>query len=98
MAEKAKKCCRHIGGFTVTRDPVYDAMKEHSKDKFDHDRKMFMERAKVADDGQWNKHTEFHWSRMVGNHKLDFWPSRNKFQYRGKIRRGNVYEFIKGKK
>ncbi len=81
----------------MTRDPVWDALKEHSKAKFNHDRKMFMEHAKAADDGQWTKHTEFHWSRMVAGHKLDFWPSRNKFQYRGKVRRGNVYDFMKRK-
>jgi len=34
---------------------------------------------------------------MVAGHKLDYWPSRKKFQYRGKVRRGDIYQFIKGK-
>lgn len=81
----------------MARDEIWDAMKQHSKEKFDGDRKRFMAEAIETDDGQWTKHTEFHWSRMVDGHKLDFWPSRKKWQYRGKIRRGNVYEFIKRK-
>lgn len=76
------------------RDPVYDAMKEISKAKFDADRKSFMQEAMANDDGGWTKHTEFHWSRMVDGHKLDFWPSRRKFQWRGKVRRGSVMAFI----
>ena len=31
---------------------------------------------------------------MVAGHRLDFWPSRKKFQYRGKVRRGDVFKFI----
>lgn len=59
------------------------------------ERKKCMEEAIAADDGGWVKHTEFHWARMVAGHKLDFWPSKQKFQYRGKIRHGDVYQFIK---
>lgn len=81
----------------MARDPIYDDMKAHSKAKFNHDRKMFLEHAKVADDGGWTKHSEFHWSREVAGKRLDYWPSRKKFQYRGKVRRGDVYNFIKRK-
>lgn len=81
----------------MSRDEIYDAMKQHSKEKFDGDRKRFMAEAVSQDDGQWTKHTEFHWSRIVAGHKLDYWPSRKKFQYRGKVRRGDVYQFIRGK-
>lgn len=81
----------------MSRDEIWDAMKEHSKQKFNTDRRTFMAQAKATDDGGWTKHTEFHWSRMVGGHKLDFWPSRKKWQYRGKIHRGDVYQFISRK-
>jgi len=81
----------------LSRDEIWDVMKEHSKQKFDNDRKLFMAQAEQNDDGGWTKHTQFHWSRMVAGHKLDFWPSRKKFQYRGKVRRGDVYQFICGK-
>lgn len=79
----------------MSRDPIWDEMKEHSKQKFDNDRKRFLAEAQVNDDGGWTKHTEFHWSRVLNNKKLDYWPSRKKWQYRGKISRGDVYQFIK---
>ncbi len=81
----------------MIRDEIYDALKQHSKQKFDNDRKLFMSQAEQNDDGGWTKHTQYHWSRMVTGHKLDYWPSRKKFQYRGKVRRGDIYQFIKGK-
>jgi hypothetical protein len=81
----------------LSRDEIWDVMKQHSKEKFDGDRRLFMSQAVAADDGGWTKHTEFHWSRIVAGHKLDYWPSRKKWQYRGKIKRGDVYAFIKRK-
>jgi hypothetical protein len=79
----------------MAREEIWDAMKEHFKGKFDSDRKRFLSDAVAADDGGWEKHTEFHWSRVVVDHRLDYWPSRKKFQYRGKVRRGDVIKFIK---
>ena len=81
----------------MTRDPIYDTLKEHSKQKFDSDRKRFMEEAQAADDGGWTKHNEFHWSRMLAGKKLDYWPSRKKWQYGGKVKRGDVYAFMRRK-
>jgi len=81
----------------MDRDPVWDVLKENGKKKFDADRNTFMALAVQNDDGAWTKHTEFHWSRVVAGHKLDYWPSRNKFQYKGKVQRGDVYLFIKRK-
>lgn len=78
----------------MSRDEIYDVMKQVSKEKFNADRKRFMTQAIQEDDGGWTKHTEFHWSRMVAGNKLDYWPSRKKFQYKGKVRRGNVLEFM----
>lgn len=75
----------------------FEAIKQHSKQKFDTDRRRFMADAITKDDGGWTKHTDFHWSRDVLGHKLDYWPSRRKFQYRGKVRRGDVMHFINEK-
>lgn len=79
------------------RDPIWDALKEHSKTKFDADRARFLADAQATDDGGWQKHTQYHWSRTVGDKRLDYWPSRKKWQYEGKVRRGDVLAFIKRK-
>ena len=78
----------------MSRDPVWDAMKTASKDKFNADRARFLAQAVANDDGGWVKHTEFHWSRTVAGKRLDYWPSRKKWQYKGKISRGDVAKFI----
>ena len=80
---------------TTDRDPIWDAMKSHFKEKFDSDRNRFMADAIAKDDGGWNKHTEYHWSRTVAGRRLDYWPSRKKWQYQGRVMRGNVLAFIK---
>lgn len=36
-----------------------------------------------ADSSGWTVHTEHHWSRDLNGSRLDYWPSRNKFQYKG---------------
>jgi hypothetical protein len=79
------------------RDPIWDALKEHSKAKFDADRVRFMDQAVQQDDGGWTKHTQHHWSRTVGGNRLDYWPSRKKWQYEGKVQRGDVQAFIRSK-
>jgi hypothetical protein len=76
------------------RDPLWDALKSHSKEKFAADRARFMEQAKAEDDGGWVKHTEFHWSRQLAGKRLDYWPSRKKWQYEGRVQRGDVQRFI----
>jgi hypothetical protein len=73
------------------RDPIWDALKEHSKAKFDADRAKALTEA--PDDGCWTKHTPYHWSRMIDGDRLDYWPSRSKWQFRGKVRRGNILNF-----
>ena len=80
------------------RDPIWDALKERSKAKFDADRAKFMNQAVANDDGGWTKHTEYHWSRIVDGKRLDYWPSRKKWQHEGKVRRGDVLAFIRSKK
>ena len=77
------------------RDPIWDALKEISRDKFNADRARFAAEADAADDGGWHKHSPHHWSRMVGADRLDYWPTRKKYQFRGKVRRGDVYAVIR---
>ena len=77
------------------RDPIWDALKARSKEKFSKDRQTFMSKAVAEDDGGWIKRTEYHWQRLVAGKLLDYWPSRSKFQYDGVVRRGDVKEFIK---
>jgi len=70
------------------------ALKQHKKEKFDADRKRFAEQAVKKDDGGWTKHTEWHWSRMLNGERLDYWPSRKKYQFRGRVQRGDVMKLI----
>lgn len=42
----------------------------------------------------WTKHTDYHWSMTLAGKRLDYWPSRNKFQYEGRVMTGNVEQFI----
>jgi hypothetical protein len=79
------------------RDPIWDALKKRSQGKFDADRTRFLQQAQSDDDGGWTKHTEFHWSRVINGERLDYWPSRKKFQYRGQVLRGlrAMYKIIR---
>ncbi len=79
----------------MARDDIYDAMKAISKEKFDADRARFLIEANQADDGGWTKHTPFHWSRQLKGKRLDYWPSRKRYRYQNKTRRGNVYALIR---
>lgn len=45
----------------------------------------------------WTQHTPWHWSRQLNNLRLDYWPSKNKFMYCGKVMVGDVISFIKSK-
>lgn len=76
------------------RDPVWDELKERSKTKFDADRARFLAQAAANNDGGWTVHTDYHWSRTVNGKRLDYWPSRKKWQYEGRVMRGDVYKFI----
>ena len=67
---------------------VFDAMK-------DWDRARKVKNLAAADPTGWTIHTEFHWSRDLAGHQLNYWPSRNKFQWRGKVMTGDVQGFIR---
>ncbi|MCW7553762.1 hypothetical protein NX722_14200 [Endozoicomonas gorgoniicola] len=45
----------------------------------------------------WHLHTEYHWSRTLNGKRLDYWPSRNKFMYEGKVMVGDVEGFIRNR-
>lgn len=42
----------------------------------------------------WTEHTPWHWSCKLEGKRLDYWPTRNKWQYDGRIMCGNVKTFI----
>lgn len=50
-----------------------------------------------ADDTGWSKHTDTHWYRFVDGEKLHYWPSANKWLYRGKYYRGGLPKAIRDK-
>ena len=77
------------------RDELWDDLKRHKKEKFNADRDVFLREAVRDDDGGWTKHTEFHWSRVINGERLDYWPSRKKFQWRGVVRRGDVMKIVR---
>lgn len=49
--------------------------------------------AKANTDG-FTKHTPWHFSRALLGDRLDYWPSKSKWMWRGKVMTGNVQEFI----
>lgn len=79
---------------STERDPLWDALKAHAKDKFDADRAKFHADALAGDDGLWTKHSEWHWSRSINGKRLDYWPSRKRYQFDGRVMRGDVRAFI----
>jgi hypothetical protein len=43
----------------------------------------------------WTKHTEYHWALIVDGERLDYWPTKNKFRWKGKMYYGGVEGFIR---
>lgn len=74
---------------------VFDAMREHDRERKARNLKESLE--KVYSMGDWTVHTEYHWSRQLNGKRLDYWPSRNKFQYEGKVHCGDVVGFIRNR-
>ena len=68
----------------------FDIMKKLNKDR----KKRNLESA--SKEG-WHIHTEYHWSRDLAGKRLDYWPSRNKFQYDGHVHAGDVVGFIRNR-
>ena len=69
---------------------IFNAMRERDKER----RHRNLE---VADPTGWTIHTAVHWSRDLAGERLDYWPSRNKFRWKGKTRTGDVNGFIRNR-
>jgi hypothetical protein len=67
---------------------IFNAIREHDKERRERN-------LAKADPTGWTQHTEHYWSRQLNGKRLDYWPSRNKFQYAGKVMTGDVIGFIK---
>ena len=51
---------------------------------------------KAADPTGWTVHTQWHWSRHLSDgSRVDYWPTRNKFQHRGRVMCGGVMGYIR---
>ena len=70
---------------------------EYWKDHRELDRERKEKNLAKADPEGWTQHTEYHWFRDLNGKRLDYWPSRNKFQYEGRIHCGDVKGFIKNR-
>ena len=42
----------------------------------------------------WVRHTEWHWSILLLGNRVDYWPSRNKWRWRGKTRFGDCERWL----
>ena len=67
---------------------IFNAMREQ-------DKKRKAQNLSAADPTGWTVHTNTHWSRELCGHRLDYWPSRNKFRWKGKTYCGDVVGFIR---
>lgn len=47
-----------------------------------------------ANSDGWHKHNEYRWSFTLNGKRLDYWPSRNKWQYNDRVMVGDVTKFI----
>ena len=66
---------------------IFNAMRQHDKERRERN-------LKAADPTGWTIHTDVHWSRDLAGSRLDYWPSRNKFRWKGKTHCGDVQGFI----
>lgn len=48
-----------------------------------------------ADNFGWSKHNDTHWYRVIEGEKLHWWPSANKWLYKGQYYRGGLPKLIK---
>lgn len=48
----------------------------------------------IFDQANWIIHVDYHWGRWIDGEKLDFWPSKDKWMYRGKVRVGGLEDFL----
>jgi len=70
-------------------------MREVFDDMMQHNRARKAKNLASADPSGWTIHTKYHWSRDLNGKRLDYWPSKNKFQYDDRIMCGDVSGFIR---
>lgn len=52
----------------------------------------------AANPDGWTQHTPYYWSREFKGKRLDYWPSRNKFQYaKGRVMHGDVDKWMEAR-
>lgn len=44
----------------------------------------------------WMKHTPYHWQTYIEGERLDYWPTKRKWMFRGDVQTGDVAKFMKG--
>lgn len=74
---------------------IMSDMKEVFSDMREHSRRRRKRNIEVANPAGWMLHTQWHWSRTLDGHRLDYWPSKNKWKYKSKIQQGDIIGFIK---
>lgn len=69
---------------------VFDQLKKQRQERRN-------KRLASTDDTGWSKHAETHWYRHIDGEKLHYWPSANKWLYKGKYYRGGLPNDLKKK-
>jgi hypothetical protein len=69
---------------------IFNAMREADKERRQRN-------LASADQTGWTVHSAVHWSRDLAGHRLDYWPSRNKFRWLGFTYCGDVNGFIRNR-
>ena len=62
---------------------VYQILKEEDKARK-------MRNLAAADPTGWDQKTPYHWQRELDGDIVDYWPSRNKWRWRGRTRVGEI--------
>lgn len=69
----------------------FDALKAEIKAGKSHALRI----AERDDDGGWTKHTRYHWSRSVAGDRIDYWPTKRKWRWRGQTRHSDPMVFVR---
>jgi len=51
-------------------------------------------RLNETSDKGWSKHADTHWYLIIDGVKLDYWPSANKWQFKGRYYRGSIPRWL----
>ncbi len=70
---------------------IFNAMRDMDRERRE---RNLSEAIANMEDG-WEYHTAWHWSRTLDGSRLDYWPSRNRFRWKGKTHCGDVMGFIR---